>query len=218
MRVWLSLIVVALIVTSCSMSQSIVPKVSQVRAGMTQEDVVRLIGRTPDKRNFNLGVEEWIYYTYYFGSVSNVYKIGFEDGRVVSFDDGSARSVSSSSPVETHSKPVVVLNEPQMPRDNWLSRLEKQLNSGFSSERMPTLKRVLSGRYITVQEAKMVVKFFPFQSEKWEALKICIPAIVDFEDLTPLFELFPFSSDRRQIEQWVNKEVERRIASRSIVY
>lgn len=213
----------ALFISSCSTSQPIRTKMQQLRVGMTQEQVTQLLERKPDKRNFHQESEEWIYQTFYFGYVSNEYKIGFKDGRVVSFDDGSTHSTQSPRAIHTSPSHIVpntiVANEEEIKQNNWFKNLEKQLTQDFSSERISILKRNLyKKRYITVLETKAILNLFPFQNERWEALKLCIPIIDDFEDLSPILEFFPFSSDRKTIKQWVNKEIELRIASRRIIY
>lgn len=249
-----SLAVLALFLHSCSVSTlprfsppgSLSRLMQNVKKGMTPEEVAKLAGTEgPYSRNFHKESEEWVYKERFGIS----YRVYFEGGRVVAFDDGSRVGYySSPSPTPSPStttattpaagnttgqarvisreeREIIARERAERQRehrsgegDKWFDRLQEKLRSSFSSEREAVLRRALATRYITAEQAAKLVSQFSFSDEKWRALQMCIPAIMDFEELKPLYDLFPFSSDRQKIDKWVDQEIERRISSRSIVY
>ncbi len=94
--------------------------------------------------------------------------------------------------------------------EQWLPQLLRQIDEAFSDERLAVVERACLTRVFTPRQAARVINKFPFEDEKRQVLRLLIPALIQCDDLSPLYKIFPFSDDKEEIDRLVLEALKRR--------
>lgn len=173
-----------------------------LRPGDTEQEVLAKLGK-PDVRTFDRGVTIWQYVTL----SKDVWELDFEDGRLVRLD--KQRDVARRRGAADLSRPYYRSYPSESPV-SWLSSLLAQLDNAFPRDQKVLVERAASMHYFMPEEAAQVIEKFSFKSDRLEVLRMLVPALVHFDDLSPLYELFSFSDERREIDRLAAQEIQQR--------
>ncbi|MBS5552271.1 MAG: DUF4476 domain-containing protein [Bacteroides sp.] len=196
--------------SACSVRTFVQSKqvLNQVHAGMTTEEVSRILGQ-PDYRRFNRDMEEWEYRKWLSGSDAVVI-VSFEDGRVISMDSFERpQAVSPTVPPVAQDSP---LKEPEVhpshphrfPR---ISNAEfeafyrKVKAEPFSDNQSDMIRALSKSKRLTCCQCAQLLTFFSFDDEKMATFRWFAPHLVDKENYREIQKQFGFSFDRDEVKK-----------------
>lgn len=196
--------------SACSVRTFVQSKqvLNQVHAGMTTEEVSRILGQ-PDYRRFNRDMEEWEYRKWLSGSDAVVI-VSFEDGRVISMDSFERpQAVSPTVPPVAQDSP---LKEPEVhpshphrfPR---ISNAEfeafyrKVKAEPFSDNQSDMIRTLSKSKRLTCCQCAQLLTFFSFDDEKMATFRWFAPHLVDKENYREIQKQFGFSFDRDEVKK-----------------
>lgn len=196
--------------SACSVGTFVQSKqvLNQVHAGMTTEEVSRILGQ-PDYRRFNRDMEEWEYRKWLSGSDAVVI-VSFEDGRVISMDSFERpQAVSPTVPPVAQDSP---LKEPEVhpshphrfPR---ISNAEfeafyrKVKAEPFSDNQSDMIQALSKSKRLTCCQCAQLLTFFSFDDEKIATFRWFAPHLVDKENYREIQKQFGFSFDRDEVKK-----------------
>lgn len=196
--------------SACSVGTFVQRKqvLNQVHAGMTAEEVGRILGQ-PDYRRFNRDVEEWEYRKWLSGSDAVVI-VSFEDGRVVSMD-----SFERPQAVQPTVPPVVQvppLEEPEahpshpqrLPRmsDAEFEAFYRKVKAEiFSDDQRDMIRALSKSKRLTCHQCGQLLTFFSFDDDKMAAFRWFAPHLVDKENYREIQKQFDFSFGRDEVKK-----------------
>lgn len=206
-----------LLYLSCGVPQQLQ---DSIRYGDTEEQVLQKVGKRPNYTYFD---KEFTVWQYGNGSFSPLWYLVFESGRVIQRDYGifernmyqATRIAVDNAPhysMDTHDN-TPTLHKPtthELDEHLWFSRLLQKITQAPRTQQMSILERACLTHTFSTQQAALVIPKFSFTSEKKTALRYLIPALQDYDDLEPLYRLFPFTSDKQEIDQLVAESLKRR--------
>ncbi len=200
LRFMLSTALSLLLLVSCgTLTKS---KLDQLQPGDTEQQVLSKLGR-PNMRTFDRGVTIWQYVT----TTDDVWILEFEEGRLVKLDKQDTATRPREGSYE--GRPYYG-SYPTGRSAPWFATLLKQIDGALSSNQKTIIERAASMHYFTPEEAAQVINKIPFKSTKLEVLRMLVPTLRYFDDLSPLYEIFPFSDERREIDKLAAEEIQRR--------
>lgn len=189
------------ILTQCGVPQQVQ---DSIRYGDTEQQVLQKVGKRPYYTYFDRDLTVW----QYGGSTfSSSWYLVFESGRVVKRDYGFFNQASPSSV----SNPTPIPLPPSHVADEqWLDGILSQIDKAFLSDRMAIVERAVLTRAFTPRQAARVINKFSFNDDKQKALRLLVPALINCDDLSPLYEIFRFHGERQEVDQLVLSELKRR--------
>lgn len=200
LRFVLSTALFLLLLVSCgSLTKS---KLDKLQPGDTEQQVLSKLGR-PNMRTFDRGITIWRYVTKF----NDAWLLEFEEGRLVKLDKQGPATRPGEGSYE--GRPYYGSYPPGRSAP-WFATLLKQIDGALSSNQKAIIERAASMHYFSPEEAAQVINKLPFKSTKLEVLRILVPALRHFDDLSPLYEIFPFSDERREIDKLAAEEIQRR--------
>lgn len=192
---------------------------SGVEAGMTKEEILKLLGE-PDFRRFDGNFQEWEYRKVHaLTGEKTIVFVNFERNRVVSVDsyDGNTPPyphpevlyppVLSGEEYDTSAYPPVY----SPADDRYFRSLYKDIGEAYSPEEsLAMLKDAVSERFFTVMQCMKILDTTSFGEERLQYLRVLAPVISDMENGGKLIDTFTFESERKEaqkilLEQSVNR-------------
>lgn len=212
------------ILTQCGVPQQVQ---DSIRYGDTEQQVLQKVGKRPYYTYFDRDLTVW----QYGGSTfSSSWYLVFESGRVVKRDYGFFNQASPSSvsnptspsiPTTPYPRPIppgggvgiptpIPLPPSHVADEQWLDGILSQIDKAFLSDRMAIVERAVLTRAFTPRQAARVINKFSFNDDKQKALRLLVPALINCDDLSPLYEIFRFHGERQEVDQLVLSELKRR--------
>lgn len=204
-KVKMSALLFALVLTACSMLGRSRSQVMQVKAGMTREAVVALLGQ-PETKRFNPEIEEWAY------SVLGDYNwyVHFQQGRVVALTQRSIEVVDRPSPPVRDIEPMPRPLPPNVGRegrysDDYETDFEELYTSisreMFDKEKYAKLETVARYSPFTVAQCLRLMRLFSFNRERLQVLRILAPALIDRHRAYQIYDAFTFRSEKLEAQR-----------------
>lgn len=184
-------------------------KVSNIRPGMSQNEVQAILGK-PDYTRFNGGIEQWEYRNCYYayGNQPVNVTVDFSNGKVIAMD-------SFDTPVyPTHPTPPKVVCPPSYPNiptpgRHTMTLNEKQFNTfykrmkeePFEDDRLKLLKEETERTDFTCGQCARLLQLNSFDDDKLTMLRVLAPAITDKENLREILDTLTFDSSKQKAMQ-----------------
>lgn len=212
------LLIASIVLSSCSILSSNQKRMMSIEKGMTKTEITRLAG-TPDYRNFNAEIEEWIYL-----KVDRDLIVGFYNGLVetlTTLPPGSynSRSMYPSNNYPPYSGSSVNPNYPNYPQtqnvpriitDRDFSLLINSVSNEPNKERkFEVLRNGVYNRSFTCAQGQRVMSLFSFDDDKLRAFDIIAPNIVDWENQHLILDNFKFISSRENAKRTIDSLIYR---------
>lgn len=204
------LLIIVISLSSCSLFNGTLTnsKMMSIQKGMTKNEIQRLL-RTPDYRNFNQEIEEWVYIT----PDKNLI-IGFYNDLVETMNTYPAgtyynRSAypgynnSSYPPSYSSSYPPMNYDASARERD-FLQLYEAVKREPFKDNQFQTLMNGVYNRSFTVNQVVRMMTIYPFDDDRLRVLEIMAPGIIDRENQKQIHDALSFSSSRDKAQNIIN--------------
>lgn len=181
-----------------------------IQKGMTKNEILRLL-RTPDYRNFDREIEEWVYVTpnknliigFFNEQVEtmNTYPAGTYYNR--SAYPGYYDNSSSYPPVYS---PSGSYNLPTDERD-FQQLYDAVKRESFKDNQFQVLRNGVYNRSFTVNQSLRMMSIYSFDDDKLRVLEIMAPKIIDRENQDQLLSAFSYISSRENAQSIMNMAV-----------
>ena len=161
----------------------------QIRQGMSQDEVTKLLGK-PDFRRIDYGLEEWEY-SKLFSPLDSDYTtviVRFEHGELVYMDSFHATDREPQlPPAPVVQEPVAVVPvQPAYP-DAMPDRLfrdfhRKVKSEMFKDDQLQLIQAGVEHKLFTCRQCAEMMSLFTFDDDKMQVLRLFAPRLVDKEN------------------------------------
>ncbi|MDY3090476.1 MAG: DUF4476 domain-containing protein [Porphyromonas sp.] len=219
--------------TNTPQGPSMRERAMRIQMGLTEHQVLDIMGEEPYTRTFEYNRSVWSYRQHYSGYL---WQIDFVDGRVVALRNNISERLEKKHDLEdlarlqqSQHKPIVVEINPQhaapspqptqAPQHGGyiqgtspesFDKLVQRIKRAFHHEQMGLVEQAAAIYSFTPQQVAQLMQIFDFRNERNQALRKLIPALAYLHDLEPIYKLYDFESERRELDQLIRAEGERR--------
>lgn len=183
-------------------------QVKAIRKGLTQQNVVDLMGE-PTYRRFNDSGEEWEYRGYISNAGWSIVRVNFVDHRVVgldSFRDDKKIAVLAATPPPTINVDCSTswnTGSHLTDKDRFENFYEEVKMRGFDSDRTKLIGKRIAEHSMSSAQCARLAKTYSFDDARMKMLEMVYPCIKDKSNFSIAIDQLDFLTNKSTVERFV---------------
>lgn len=203
---------IALIISSCSIFSSLNRKMMNIEKGMTKTEIKYMLGN-PDYRNFDGDKEEWVYVEPDKDLIVGFYNEIVESMTTLPPNSYKYRSSYPNNEYSPYSTTYSNYSQPKMSsiiREKDFLDFLNTVNTRISrDDKMAEIKREVYNRSFACSQCVQMMNLFTFDNDKLQVFNTMAPNIADWENQTLILNNFKFISTREKAQQTIDNILRR---------
>ncbi|MHB9055370.1 MAG: DUF4476 domain-containing protein [Paludibacteraceae bacterium] len=203
---------IALIISSCSIFSSLNRKMMNIEKGMTKTEIKYMLGN-PDYRNFDSDKEEWVYVEPDKDLIVGFYNERVESMTTLPPNSYKYRSSYQNNEYSPYSATYSNYSQPKMSsiiREKEFQDFLNTVNTRISrDDKMAEIKSEVYNRSFTCTQCVRMMNLFTLDNDKLQVFSIMAPNIADWENQTLILDNFKFISTREKAQQTIDNILRR---------
>lgn len=207
MKRWMSIL--ATLIFAVCLSASAKDNKKNVERGMSQQEVINILGE-PKLRRFDEYGDKWEFYKTSIIADDKYIVVRFDrTGKVVSYNSRFIEPIANNAgcrpqrPTPPAYEEVPLPIEPMYPvyclDDASFSKLyNKVKKASFDDTKFDLLEVASLGCYYSCAQTVRMMKMFSFGDEQLKVLRMMAPRIIDPQNATDIYKVFSFDSEKEK--------------------